>query len=119
MVYDIGATHRQPQCDEDLSGCKDKASSTCHLKDKAVSLSLVMISYYRDLQMATWVLSKDFSHALHKRDGFSIAKMPSSISGVMDEEQQISGRVETHRQEIEAVPKLMKDNLLNRRSTYG
>ena len=74
MVYDIGATHRQPQCDEDLSGCKDKASSTCHLKDKAVSLSLVMISYYRDLQMATWVLSKDFSHALLEKDGFSYCK---------------------------------------------
>ena len=48
-----------------------------------------------------------------KKMVFLTAKMPSSISGVMDEEQQISGRVEPHRQKIEAIPKLMKDELLN------
>ncbi len=119
MVSDIGATHTQPHCEEDLNGCWDKVSSTCHLKEEAISLSLFMMSWYRGLQMATWMLSKDLSHVLPQRDGFLTAKVPGSILRVMEEEQQTSRRDKSRRRKTEAVPKGRRDDLLNVKACSG
>lgn len=119
MVYDIGATCTQPHCEEDLNGCKDKASTTCHLKEEVISLSLVMMSWCRGLQMATWMFSKDLSHVLPQRDGFLTAKVPGNILRVMEKEQQTSRREKSHRQKMEAVPKGRRDDLLNVKTCSG